>query len=74
MNFSRPFSLTKSAITNRQNFAAFFADLLQTFRKNFALGECRHNALKERQGGLFRKEAGFLRTRGEFLRMLFLGT
>ena len=29
----------------RQNFAAFFADLFETFRKNFALGDCGHHFL-----------------------------
>ena len=33
---------TKICETFRQNFAAFFADLLQKFRKNFALWDCRH--------------------------------
>ena len=29
----------------RQNFVAFFADLFEKFRKNFALGGCGHNIL-----------------------------
>ena len=33
----------KSAKKFRQNFAAFFADLFEEFRKNFALWDCGHN-------------------------------
>ena len=49
--FLRPCSLEiegrKSAKTIRQNFAAFFTDLLQTFRKNFALGACGAGTISE---------------------------
>ena len=45
--FLRPFSLDvegrKICEKIRQNFTAIFADLLQNFRKNFALGDCGHN-------------------------------
>ena len=33
---------TKICEKFRQHFAAFFADLFETFRKNFALGDCGH--------------------------------
>ena len=33
---------TKICEKFRQNFAAFFADLFENFRKNFALGDCGH--------------------------------
>ena len=35
-----PWKLTKISEKLSQNFAAFFADLLQKLRKNFALGDC----------------------------------
>ena len=37
---------TKISEKFRQNFGAFFADLFEKFRKNFALGGCGHNVLR----------------------------
>ena len=48
-NFLRPFSLEIEKRTSAkhicQNSVAFFANLLQIFGQNFALGHCGHNLL-----------------------------
>ena len=38
-----PFSLGIEGRKSAKKFAAFFADLFEKFRKNFALGDCGHN-------------------------------